>query len=501
MDRLFAIDRRATPWFGLIVVVPLALAAGGLTGGGTAPPSAPDEEVVWDGSIAGRQSATVRPQLLQARFSAQPRRPTAAQLRNSRAHMQRSQEAWAAREPQSPGAVTGPRPGTETSLRRPSAPGTLTIFRNTTLAPPGGYSSSINEPAVSQSGKFVWYTHNWYAARSIDGGQSWSYTDPYADFADFCCDQDTIYDPARDMHLWYRQGLVPVGGTQNVFKLGASLDGGATWCMYTVAPTNVDGTWTNRWWDYPRLHLQNNNLLITTNLFTTAGVFDRMVLLRYNLQTLRNCGAASATYWSVTTGWSWSGVEGSDTAFYMGDTYNAGAGTIRIYKNAQGASPLTYVDRTVAAWTFTNRNGNCPILGASDPCERADQTITGAWIRSVGGYREIGFFWNVKEGGGFTYPYIDSATFREAGLSLQGQPIMLFHPQHLPGHGGRARRRLQMGFRRPGTSMSPTPARRGPRGTCGATTAGSGPSALRAPPGLPPATPSNPASETLSPGS
>jgi hypothetical protein len=36
----------------------------------------------------------------------------------------------------------------------------------------------------------------------------------------------------------------------------------------------------------------------------------------------------------------------------------------------------------------------------------------------------IGFFWNVKEGGGFTFPYVEAATFRESDKVVLGRPYI-----------------------------------------------------------------------------
>ena len=46
------------------------------------------------------------------------------------------------------------------------------------------------------------------AASSNDSGNTWINFDPYADLPDFCCDQDTIYDPVNDIFIWYRQAYV-----------------------------------------------------------------------------------------------------------------------------------------------------------------------------------------------------------------------------------------------------------------------------------------------------
>ena len=71
--------------------------------------------------------------------------------------------------------------------------------------------STIDEPAAANNGNLVFYTGNWYAARSTNGGASWTYVDPYADMSDFCCDQDVIYSPNYGIFIWDRLSYSLVG--------------------------------------------------------------------------------------------------------------------------------------------------------------------------------------------------------------------------------------------------------------------------------------------------
>ncbi|HEY3247961.1 MAG TPA: hypothetical protein VGK88_06705 [bacterium] len=361
-------------------------------------------------------------------FSASPQAPSAAQLAASEAQMQLSERAWASRPgPSSPAAVSGPTPGTDTAASRAMAPNTFTLFRNSLVnGAPSGYKSNVNEPAVAQSGKFVWFTHNWYAARSTSGGASgtFAYVSPYADFASFCCDQDTIYDKARDMFIWYRQGVYGTPAGQNYIKISVSINGGASWCTYTIQPTSVNGAWTSQWFDYPHLAVSNNYLYWTSNMFSGAGSFLRMLMARWPLDSMAACAGFGYTYWFKTTGWSWTPVQGATTTMYVGDNSST---TTSFYIGVQPESTttLTAYARTIPGFTFTNRDAVCTVLGGRNPCLRADQRITVGWVRdAVTGVGQIGFFWNVKAGSGFTYPYVNAATFNQSSLSYTGRPYI-----------------------------------------------------------------------------
>jgi hypothetical protein len=300
----------------------------------------------------------------------------------------------------------------------PMADNTFTIFRYTSLYPTTG-SSPINEPAHATSGKNVFYTGNWYAARSTNGGASWSYLNPYADFPRFCCDQDIVYEPGRDLFLWYRQGIYTSSIGANEIKLGVSNNGGASFCTYTLRPTNLSSGFTSQWFDYPHLALSNNYLYITTNMFSAGGSFLRMALLRFPLNSLAACAGFSFPYWTQTSGWSWTPVQGATTTMYLGDTASS-SGTFRVYTQSEANTTLSLSSRSIPAWTFTNRNGSCPVPSGVNPCARPDQRITAGWVAK----NVIGFFWNVKQGAGFPYPYVNAALFSESSKTYLGRPFI-----------------------------------------------------------------------------
>lgn len=379
--------------------------------------------------IEGNSASIGAGELLSPSFSASPQAPTAAQIAASEAQMERAADAMAARTlPIASGPVAAPVAGTETRPdSRAQAPGTFTLFRNVAVnGAPAGFKSNVNEPSISQSGKFAWLTHNWYAARSINGGVTWAYVSPFTDMADFCCDQDTVYDRGRDIFIWYRQGIynvAPAPAGQNRIKIGVSTNGGATWCTYTFSPVNVNGTWTGQWFDYPHLALSNNYLYFTSNMFSGAGAFLRMFMARWPLDSMAACAGFSYTYWWKTTGWSWTPVQGATTTMYVGDHNN----TANMYIGVQPESTttLTANSRAIPAWTFTNRfDAVCTVLGGANPCSRSDQRILVGWVRPLmpGGVGQVGFFWNVQEGGGFPKPYVNAATFRQDTLAYTGRP-------------------------------------------------------------------------------
>jgi hypothetical protein len=327
--------------------------------------------------------------------------------------------------PQQAAKVAGPQAGTETNPAgvQPSAPNTLHRLRSTALntAPNASYSG-VGEPSLGQSGRYVFYAGNWYAARSTDGGVTFAYVNPYGGMTDFCCDQDVLVDVGRNMFLWYRQGVYQAGTGQNRFVLGVSTNEAASWCTYSTQPINVNGAWTGQWFDYPHLALSNNYLYISTNMFNAAGVFTQKLLLRWPLDSLATCSGFNYTWWSGAyySGWG-EPAQGATRVMYLGD-HMGSTQSFRVLWQPENSNSIFWVDRAIPAWTFENKNGVCPAPDGKNWCAFADSRIQAGWISPASD--EVGFMWNAAQGGGFPYPYEESAAFRLSDLLYTSRPFV-----------------------------------------------------------------------------
>jgi hypothetical protein len=363
----------------------------------------------------------------------------AARIAASRVSTDKNYPTWAARRSGiTASPLSAPPPGSESVPQQPAKPGRLTddevAFERLVPVDPtfsGLAVRLVAEPALAVSDAALWMTGNWFAARSTDAGRSWSFVDPSADFPEFTSDQDVAYDRRRDMFMWYRQGGLVPGLHENSVKLAVSTDSAVSWCTYTLRPTDLDSSWVNFDFDYPHLGLTDNFLYVSSTFLTWGDGFatPRMVLLRLPLDELSRCSSFSYTFWTSSEGWDWTPVEtGATTKMYLGDTLDPGGGerlgTFRLYTQNEGDTELAYVDRRVPPWTVTNRNGLCPVPGGGNPCARTDQRITSGWVRVRQGAGEIGFLWNVRDGGAFPYPYVEAVTLDEGTQVVTGRPLL-----------------------------------------------------------------------------
>ena len=345
--------------------------------------------------------------------------------------------------------VTGvPAPETATRVERfrtmaPLAPDSASVYRyaNFSATIPSYRKHFYLDPSVAAAGKYVFYTGNWFVARSTNGGATWQYTDPFADFPDFTQDQISIYDAGRNIFYWLRQGKTNAVG-ENVFKLGVSKDGGASFVTYTISPKSINPAWVNQWWDYPHIQLGSRYLYLTWNLFDKNNKFVRAVVLKFSLDALA-AGTGFAYLYFQTDWFSLVPVQGADHIIYWASNFPATApqnSRLAIFKHDELTTTVSTVVKTIATWNLT--------LGSLSSTYRAvcgattgnwtgwydHRLLTGArhyiYNKNIKrpGRRVLTWWWNVKQGGGFPMPYIDAASFYEDNLSQvegwQGRPFI-----------------------------------------------------------------------------
>lgn len=302
-------------------------------------------------------------------------------------------------------------------------PAAITLFSNTnpTVAVPGGFSSTVNEPASAAKENRIFYSMNWYAASSTNGGTNWSGLDPFSGpaapvNAGFCCDQTMIYDHRTDT-LFYLQQYIKDGttGTQRI-NVDRGFDG--AWdCFYDFTPANV-GLGTGEWFDYPDLAISEGFLFHSSNIFTVASdAWVAGAVLRYPLAPMSTCAGFSYSYYTDAGFGSFRFTQGAtDTMYFAAHISNT---ALRIWRWLDAEGFLTTFDRTVNAWSDATRV--CPGPDGRDWCGFIDGRMTAGFI----GNTTVGFLWTAAQDGTFAYPQVRVARFNAAGgLALIDQPVV-----------------------------------------------------------------------------
>jgi hypothetical protein len=147
-----------------------------------------------------------------------------------------------------------------------------------------------------------------------------------------------LYDARRRLWIWILQYSRRNGA--NVFRLAAVHDGDfgnpGAWYWWDIAPTTLDSSWTQLWFDYPDAAVTADNLLITFNVFNNVGdgQWQRAVVMRFPLATIDTRGTLGFNFWTTTQNGSLRLTQGAGRTMYFA-SHNSSQ-QIRLFSWADG---------------------------------------------------------------------------------------------------------------------------------------------------------------------
>lgn len=291
-----------------------------------------------------------------------------------------------------------------------------------------GQTSTVGETSVANNGNQILLTGNWYATRSLDGGNSWAHMSPSTFFphADdgFCCDQTLIYDPGRDITIWVLQYSVLDGTGTNTLRVavkrGRTLNNN-DWEFWDFSPEGVNPAWSGEWFDYNHAALSENFLYVGSNVFREIPeAFTRSVILRIPLDDLAAGQNLDFDFFSTTDNGSLRCTQGAGRVMYFAG-HNSNS-QLRLYRWPEEADDVDMLDIDVTAWNAGNYDAAVP--GSPNWLSRADPRITAAWV----GRGQIGFMWTVDSQANRPFPFIRTVRIDEESLDLVDEPD-LWHSQ------------------------------------------------------------------------
>ena len=270
-------------------------------------------------------------------------------------------------------------------------------YQQTTDLPSNGSPSlsEVNEPSVANMGSTVVFTGNWYAARSTNGGQTFTYVSPSTTFTSvnggFCCDQVVNYVPSQDMMLWELQYLSD--GTSNTIRIARAVGSAAvannSWISYKFTPQDF-GFPTGTYLDFPNLTFGSTFVYLTENVFVSGGSdqdsrgsFTGSVIMRIRLSDLAAGGSISYSYYAQSR--SSSDVanlrctEGAGATIYCGGWRTTSQ--LRIFHWDDGASSI-FLTTSTPRLLPTSIGGTASLPALTERTSRLEQTV---------GFSELGW--------------------------------------------------------------------------------------------------------------
>jgi hypothetical protein len=257
-------------------------------------------------------------------------------------------------------------------------------------------ASHVCEPSTAKNGNVIFYSGNWFAALSINGGTSFSYINPYTTFPNpagmsFCCDQVVHYVKSIDTFIWLLQYGRDASG-KNIQRIAyattAKVKTG-NWKFYDITPASL-GLAAGTWLDFPDLSTSTGMLYMTSNNFNAAGAWKASVVVRIKLTSFTGAVLSASSFKSTTSASFRVAQNCGATAYFVA---HKSSSALRVFTWKETLGAPTFDDVNVASWAQTGYSSTTP--DGRNWLARADGRHTGATL--VG--NELWFSWGSAKGG------------------------------------------------------------------------------------------------------
>jgi hypothetical protein len=295
---------------------------------------------------------------------------------------------------------------------------TVTLVKNVQLSDLAtkDTASHVCEPSAAINEKVVFYTGNWFAAVSVDGGTTFKYADPYTTFPNppgmgFCCDQVVHYIKSIDTFIWLLQYGQDTSG-KNIqriaFATTARVKTG-TWRFFDITPASL-GLGAGIWLDFPDLADGKNMLYMTTNCFA-GGAWKASAVARINLSSFTT-GTLSMTRAVSTSRPSLRVAQNCGTTAYFAGHVNTS--TLEVFSWKETSATPTSKQVTVASWAPGPYSSTTP--DGRNWLQRADGRHSGATVAG----NEVWFAWGSAKGGANArpQPFVQIARINATSMTL-----------------------------------------------------------------------------------
>jgi hypothetical protein len=311
----------------------------------------------------------------------------------------------------------------------------LALLTNTELPSPGTQqrASSVGEPSAAINNRVVFYTGNWYAAMSSDGGNTFSYIDPAKAFLDvdppssnFCCDQVVQYISEIDTFVWLMQYGPETG--DNIQRLAFASTADVVqghWRLFDITThiLEVPGSFM----DFPDLAIGTNHLYVTTNIFGSANQVGSAVI-RIPFSGIQSGNVVGEHFVSMDFQSFRVAQNCGNKAFFA---VHQDTSTLKVFSwDEQENAPVSHAVG-VARWIGGNGYQSRTPDGRRW-LDRADPRITGAALANT----ELWFAWTVDRGSNQRpRPFVQIARIDSANLTLI-ENINIFDPDSAIAYAG-----------------------------------------------------------------
>jgi hypothetical protein len=295
----------------------------------------------------------------------------------------------------------------------------LVIKLNTTISQPAQNqtASNVGEPSLSANGDVVFYTGNWYAALSTDGGNTFSFIDPssFAQPTDppgvtFCCDQVVNYMPSIDMFVWLMQYGPSTGDNIQRLAFAKTSDVKAgKWRLFDITTQMLNVP--KFFMDFPDLAVGSSFLYVTTNCFGPDGQTAGSAVARIPLTGIAQGSPSLEKFVSMDLFAFRVAQSCTDTAYFAA---HKDTSTLAVFSWPENQAAPTSQEIPIARWIGTNGYISRTPDGRRW-LDRADPRLTGATLAGD----ELWFAWSADTNSNHRpKPFVQIARIASKNMTL-----------------------------------------------------------------------------------
>jgi len=295
---------------------------------------------------------------------------------------------------------------------------TITLVKNVQLndVATADTASHVCEPSAAINGSVVFYTGNWFAALSINGGTTFKFVDPFTTFPNppgmgFCCDQVVQYIKSIDTFIWLLQYSEDSTG-KNIQRIAYATTARVRtgqWRFFDITPASL-GLGAGIWLDFPDLAVGENMLYMSTNCFSgntwRAAAIARIRLSSFTTGTLSATRTVSTTHPSLRVA-----QNCGTTAYFVAHNSTS---SLRVFTWKESSAAPTATNVAIASWSNGPYSSTTP--DGRNWLKRADGRHTGATLAG----NELWFSWGSAKGGANSrpHPFVQIARINATNMTL-----------------------------------------------------------------------------------
>lgn len=307
------------------------------------------------------------------------------------------------------------------------------------------FKSLVAEPTIAKKNNTLIFINNYFFARSINDGKTWSLLNMLNDpDIDICCDNRVIYDKNHKIFVWYAQGTENETQGYNTNRIGVSKDG-YSWIMYYFKSQDIWPSRTSFVFDFPHLVAGDKYLYLFTSLVQKRTENIHQIVIRIPLEELSRCDPktnetlkletckVSFDFYLSHNKLNYSPIYNVKDSVYWATFLTNNL--MRVYhwnENSTSFTDVRPVNIEIPPFSMLHKNNT-----SCDPqkdkfqtnwCLRTDSRILTGWKNG----NLLGFLWDADSKGEnvyrkkFQFPYIEATTLeiKNGNLERIGRPYV-----------------------------------------------------------------------------